>query len=148
MKKVTAFVGSARKKNTYKAVEQFLANLEALGDVEYEIVRLNDYTLKHCRGCMLCFDKGEERCPLKDDRDLLMQKMMDADGVVFATPNYTFGMSGVMKMTRPARSAGSIVATRPLGWPAGAGSAIQSNPLDRHQRSLARRRWESFEYRM
>jgi len=97
MKKVTAFVGSARKKNTYKAVEQFLANLEALGDVEYEIVRLNDYTLKHCRGCMLCFDKGEDRCPLKDDRDLLMQKMMDADGVVFATPNYTFGMSGVMK---------------------------------------------------
>ncbi len=36
MKKVTAFVESAHKKNTYKAVLQFLNNLQALGDVEYE----------------------------------------------------------------------------------------------------------------
>ena len=98
MKKVTAFVGSAHKKNTYKAVVQFLNNLQALGDVEYEIVTLSDYKLGICRGCRLCFEKGEEFCPLKDDRDVLMEKIAASDGVVFATPNYCFQMSGIMKM--------------------------------------------------
>jgi len=97
MKKVTAFVGSARKKNTYKAVVQFMNNLQALGDVETEIVFLNNYQLGFCRGCMLCFGKGEEFCPLKDDRDVLFEKVAASDGVVFATPNYSYGMSGIMK---------------------------------------------------
>lgn len=97
MKKVTAFIGSAHKKNTYKAVVQFLNNLQALGEVEYEIVTLSDYRLGICRGCRLCFDKGEQFCPLKDDRDVLFEKIAASDGVVFATPNYTFHMSGMMK---------------------------------------------------
>jgi multimeric flavodoxin WrbA len=97
MKKVTAFVGSAHKGNTYKAVVQFLNNLQALGDVEYEIVTLSDYKLGACRGCRLCFDKGEEFCPLRDDRDVLMDKIMASDGVIFASPNYSWQMSGIMK---------------------------------------------------
>jgi len=98
MKRVTAFVGSARKKNTYHAVVQFLDHLQALGAVEYEIVNLSDYTLKACRGCGLCIWKGEEFCPLNDDRDMLMDKIMASDGVIFATPNYNGQVSGIMKM--------------------------------------------------
>lgn len=98
MKKVTAFVGSARKKNTYKSVGQFMNNLQALGNVEYEIVFLRDYKLGICRGCQLCFIKGETFCPLKDDRDVLFDKIHLSDGVVFATPNYTWDMSGMMKV--------------------------------------------------
>jgi multimeric flavodoxin WrbA len=97
MKKVTAFVGSAQKKHTYKAVVQFLNNLQALGDVETEIVTLSDYRLGFCRGCRLCFNKGEAFCPLKDDRDVLFEKINASDGIIFATPNYTFQMSGIMK---------------------------------------------------
>jgi multimeric flavodoxin WrbA len=97
MKKVTAFVGSARKKHTYNAVAQFLSNLQSMGDVEGEIVRLSDYQLQACRGCKACCDKGEEYCPLKDDRDLLIEQMMASDGVVFASPNYSFHVSGILK---------------------------------------------------
>jgi multimeric flavodoxin WrbA len=98
MKKVTAFVGSARKKHTYNAVAQFLNNLQSMGDIEVEIVRLSDYQLQPCKGCKVCCDKGEERCPLKDDRDVLIDKMMASDGVVFASPNYSFQVSGIMKV--------------------------------------------------
>ena len=98
MKKVTAFIGSARKRNTYKSTLQFLNNLQALGDVEYEIVTLSDYNLGVCRGCQLCTVKGEEFCPLKDDRDVLIDKIMQSDGVIFASPNYCFQMSGIMKV--------------------------------------------------
>ncbi len=51
-----------------------------------------------CRGCKNCFRKGEEFCPLKDDRDVLIEKMMTSDGVVFATPNYSYQVSAIMKM--------------------------------------------------
>ena len=73
--KVTAFVGSARKKHTYTAAKRLLENLKSLGDVEYEIVGLSDYNLKTCRGCKRCCDIGEEFCPLNDDRDKLIKKM-------------------------------------------------------------------------
>jgi len=97
MKRVTAFVGSARKKNTHNAVVQFLSNLRAFGDVEYEIVTLSDYTLEACRGCEVCLWKGEEFCPLQDDRDVLMDKIIASDGVIFASPNYNGHVSGIMK---------------------------------------------------
>lgn len=97
MMKVTAFVGSPRKKHTYNAAESFLQKLQALGNVEYEIVRLDDYHLETCKGCQLCTNRGEELCPLKDDRDKLIDKMIGSDGVVFATPNYMFHVTASMK---------------------------------------------------
>lgn len=98
MMKVTAFVGSARRQHTYRAVERFLANLRAYGDVETETVFLSDHRLEICKGCKLCCDRGEELCPLKDDRDLLLDKLFASDGVVFATPNYSYNVSGQMKV--------------------------------------------------
>jgi multimeric flavodoxin WrbA len=96
--KVTAFVGSARKKHTYNATELFLHKLKSFGDIEYEIVRLSDYNLGTCKGCRVCFDQGEEFCQFKDDRDKLIEKIMNSDGVIFASPNYSFQVSAIMKI--------------------------------------------------
>lgn len=97
MKKVTAFIGSAQKKATYQAVQEFEKDLKRHGEIEFEYVFLNDYNLEFCRGCKFCFDKGEEFCPIRDDRDLLLEKMEQSDGVILATPNYTFQVSARMK---------------------------------------------------
>lgn len=96
--KITAFIGSGRKKHTYFAAEKFLQNLQSKVNIEYEIVQLGDYNLKICTGCSLCLNKGEELCPLKDDRDILLDKIESSDGIVFATPNYSFDVSGLMKV--------------------------------------------------
>ena len=96
--KVTAFIGSGRKKYTYTASEKFLKNLSSFGNIEYELVMLNDYNLGTCKGCKLCLDKGEELCPFKDDRDILIEKMENSDGVIFASPNYSFQVSALMKI--------------------------------------------------
>ncbi len=98
MKKVTAFVGTPRKQHTQYAVQKFLRSLQSLGGVECEIIALSDCKLEVCRGCKNCFRKGEEFCPLKDDRDVLIGKMTASDGVVFATPNYSYQVSAIMKM--------------------------------------------------
>jgi multimeric flavodoxin WrbA len=95
--KVTAFVGSPRKKHTYHAAEQFGKKLQAFGEIDYEIVHLSEYRMETCKGCIVCFDKGEERCPLRDDWELLLEKMINSDGVVFASPNYAFHVSAIMK---------------------------------------------------
>jgi len=43
-----------------------------------------------CRGFRICFDKGEGHCPPRDVRDILIGKINDSDGVIFASPNYSF----------------------------------------------------------
>ena len=96
--KVTAFIGSARKKSTYNAAKRLMNNLQSLGNIEYEIIQLSDYRLEVCRGCKVCTDKGEEFCPLKDDRDILIEKMINSDGIIFASPNYFFQVSAFMKI--------------------------------------------------
>lgn len=97
MKRVTAFIGSARKKATYYAVQQFENNLKRYGEIDFAYVYLSDYNLNFCLGCCQCFDKGEAFCPLKDDRDVLLKKMELSDGVIFASPSYAYQISARMK---------------------------------------------------
>lgn len=96
--KVLAIIGSPRKTgNTYKVTRKVEERMKQLGDVEFEYVFLKDLNLKSCLGCMVCLDKGEDKCPLKDDRAMLDEKMHSADGVIFASPTYVFNVSGLMK---------------------------------------------------
>jgi multimeric flavodoxin WrbA len=98
MRSVTAFVGSARRNGvTYRATRQLLDGLESFGDVRTELVFLSDHEVGLCRGCKACFLRGEEFCPLHDDRDVLLGKMTASDGVVFASPHYAFQVSALMK---------------------------------------------------
>lgn len=98
MKSVTAFVGSARRHGvTHRATRRFLDDLESFGDVRSEVVFLSECDLGRCRGCKACFIRGEEFCPLHDDRDLLLEKLRRSDGVVLASPVYSFQVSAHMK---------------------------------------------------
>lgn len=96
--KVTAFVASALNSYTYNGAKLFLQKLQQNGDIECEIVKLSDYKISTCLGCKLCFEKGEKFCPLKDDRDVLLSKIRNSDGVIFATPNYAFHVSAILKI--------------------------------------------------
>jgi multimeric flavodoxin WrbA len=72
---------------------------EASKDCETEIVQLARMNIQPCRGC---FSDIETRCHYlcdcyDDDFATVAQKMIQADGVVIATPTYMFGMSGILK---------------------------------------------------
>lgn len=62
---------------------------------EVEIVSLKDKDIKFCRGCFAC--QKTQRCVIRDDADLIEQKMEKADVLVFATPIYYYEMGGQMK---------------------------------------------------
>lgn len=97
--KILAVIGSPRKNgNTYRAVERIKENILGYdGSIELECLFIRDYDLKTCTGCFACISKGEERCPLNDERDEIMTKMMEADGIIFAAPCYAMGVPAVMK---------------------------------------------------
>lgn len=97
MKKITIFIGSPRKGATYQVIQEFIENFKSHSEIDFEYVFLKDYNLLNCTGCKLCFNKGEECCPLKDDRDLLLEKINNSDGIIFATPNYAFHVTALMK---------------------------------------------------
>jgi multimeric flavodoxin WrbA len=72
---------------------------EASEGCETEIVQLARLNIHPCRGC---FSDIETRCHYlcdcyDDDFAPLAQKIIQADGIVFATPTYMFGMSGILR---------------------------------------------------
>ena len=60
-----------------------------------EKVTLYDKTIKFCKGCLTCVKT--QRCVIQDDAAVIVQKMLTADVIVFATPVYYYGMCGQMK---------------------------------------------------
>ena len=89
--------GSKNGNNDSMCKEALMGARETGAKVEF--VRLLDLDLKYCTGCITCVmwlmsGKGN-RCALKDDFDWLLDKMLDADGVVFATPVFVKGTPGV-----------------------------------------------------
>lgn len=95
--KVVAVMGSPRKGNTYDVVQRFEQELLNQGDIDFEYIHLKDVDLKTCKGCGLCLERGEEFCPLKDDRDQVVASIMNAEGVIFASPVYSLQVTALMK---------------------------------------------------
>lgn len=63
---------------------------------EVEFVSLAGREIGFCRGCLACQKTGS--CVIRDDMDNLIEKVREADAIVFATPIYYYEMSGQMKV--------------------------------------------------
>lgn len=95
MKKILAISGSARKNGDgMKALEIFKRKFDHK-KYDFEVLHLSDYHISNCIGCTVCFRK--DKCFLKDDLDLVLDKMKSADGFVFVTPIYNMNISGSLK---------------------------------------------------
>ncbi len=95
--------GSYRKNgNTDQILELIHTELEQLSaqsqvSLEIESISLARLDLAPCRGCRACFDRGEEKCPVKDQMSEIRAKMRDADGLVIACPVYVNDVNGITK---------------------------------------------------
>ena len=96
--KIIAVMGSPKGKGSgYKIVKMIEEKMKAMGDVEFEYLFLKDANLKPCTGCYTCMAKGEDKCPLKDDRAAIEQMLLEADGVILSSPMYVLNVSSLMK---------------------------------------------------
>lgn len=96
--RVLTIMGSPRKGYGTIIMQQLEYQLKLLQEVEFEYLYLKDVNLESCRGCHTCFFKGEDKCPVgNDDRDLILNKIDKADGVIFVAPAYALHIPALMK---------------------------------------------------
>jgi len=87
--KMLGIVGSPRKGgNTEILVSEALRVLQEEG-LETEMIRLADYRVEPCDGCLACRSLGE--CTQDDDFAPLFDKMVASDGFIVGSPVYFSG---------------------------------------------------------
>ncbi|HOI69357.1 MAG: flavodoxin family protein [Methanothrix sp.] len=96
--KVVAFNGSARKDgNTAILVRRVLEELEKEG-IETELVQLAGERIRGCTACRGCVANQDGRCTIDDDVvNECIRKMVEADGIILASPTYFADVSAEMK---------------------------------------------------
>ena len=82
---------------TGQLVHEVRSEMERLGGVSFEEMYLRDVNLPYCRGCYLCFSKGEEHCPHAEMHQPIIQKMKDADCLILTSPVYALHVSALVK---------------------------------------------------
>jgi len=98
MIKVVAFNGSARKDgNTAQMIRWVFEELEKEG-IQTEMVQLAGKEIRGCAACYKCFKNQDGFCSVKDDAvNECIEKMVQAHGIILASPTYFADVSAEMK---------------------------------------------------
>ena len=101
--KVIAICGSPKPKgNTALALEILGEKLKSYmsgshaENLKYEIVYLKKLDIRPCNACNGCY--GEGKCVQDDDINMLLNKLLTADGIVLGSPTYFSNVTGRMQM--------------------------------------------------
>jgi len=95
MMRILGVVGSPRVEgNTERVVAEALKAAEEDG-AETELLRLADRDVKPCDACLSCRKTGE--CRIPDDFNSIFEKMVQADGIILASPVYFSSATPQMK---------------------------------------------------
>lgn len=95
--KILLISGSPRGERsvTYGLAKEIARGAREAG-AEVETEHLSGRKVGFCHACESCH-KGAMTCHIKDEAHLVILKMLNADGVVFATPNYVNQVTGQLK---------------------------------------------------
>ena len=96
--KVVVFHGSPRKGNTFRATSIFADELSKCGEVHFVEFFMPKDLPAFCTGCTSCFSGRRDKCPNAQYVSPIVDAILDADALVFATPHYgACSMPGSMK---------------------------------------------------
>ena len=94
-KKVVVLSTSLRaNSNSELLAKSFVEGTKDAGN-EVEYISLKNKNIRFCIGCLACQTIGH--CVIKDDVADIMNSVLNADVIVWATPIYYYEMSGQMK---------------------------------------------------
>ncbi|MBQ8357491.1 MAG: flavodoxin family protein [Clostridia bacterium] len=95
MKKVLILSGSPRKNgNSDMLCDEFEKGATEAGH-KVEKIRIAEKKIGYCRACYACKETGV--CAIKDDMAEILQKMIDADVLVLASPVYFYSIDAQLK---------------------------------------------------
>lgn len=94
-KKVLILSGSPRKNgNSDILCDEFMKGALESGN-SVEKIRVAEQNISYCKACYAC--KGTGSCIIKDDMAQILQKMIDADVIVLASPVYFYSIDAQLK---------------------------------------------------
>ena len=95
-KRVLILSSSPRRNgNSDTLCNEFMRGAQETGN-QVEKIFLKDKRINYCTGCSVC-SMYQKPCPQKDDAAEIVEKMIEADVIVMATPVYFYAMSAQMK---------------------------------------------------
>ena len=93
--KVLGIMGSPRRQsNTEMLLDKALAGARESG-AEVEKVLISNLNISPCLEIYACFKDGN--CTIKDDMQMLYDKLLEADHIVFASPIFFYGVTSQAK---------------------------------------------------
>lgn len=94
-KQVLILSGSPRKNgNSDILCDEFARGAAEAGHL-VEKIRVAEKNVGYCRGCYVCKQTGA--CAIRDDMGEILQKMIDADVIVLASPVYFYAIDAQLK---------------------------------------------------
>ncbi len=95
--KIIAINGSPRTlRSTTRILANYVLEGAAAAGAEAEMIDLCDLRLTPCTACEGCTFNGV--CVYDDDVPMLVERMKEADGIIFASPVYIDNITGQMKV--------------------------------------------------
>lgn len=101
---IYAINGSPRKKgNTATLLHSALAGAASYGGPEQvttECINLYEYTFKPCISCFQCKrlnGKSYGKCAVNDSLRPILEKLKEADGIIFGSPTYFSGITAQLR---------------------------------------------------
>lgn len=95
-KKVVVISTSIRANSNSEVLATSFAEGAKSSGNDVTLISLKGRNIEFCKGCLACQQTGN--CVIKDDVQEIMDKVLNADVVVWATPIYYYEMSGQMKV--------------------------------------------------
>ena len=83
--------------HSYMDASRFARGIEATADAQTEVVELKNMNISHCVGCFGCWKVTPGQCVIRDDMDIIRDKIMESDNIILSFPLYFFGVSSKMK---------------------------------------------------
>ena len=81
--------------HSYMVASRFARGIEATADAQ--VIELKNMNISHCVGCFGCWKVTPGQCVIRDDMDIIRDKIMESDNIILSFPLYFFGVSSKMK---------------------------------------------------
>lgn len=90
MSHVILISGSNRSGNTEWILNKLNEQIE-----DSKLILLKDRNIGYCKGCLACHHI--DRCVIKDDINPIIDKLVEAETIIFGVPNYFDNVTGLFK---------------------------------------------------
>jgi multimeric flavodoxin WrbA len=93
--KILTLIASRRTPGNSEILAKQAANGAKRAGADIEILNIADLKIAACEGCLACVFRG--KCREEDEMDMLVEKLLAADGLIVAAPIYLLSPTSAIK---------------------------------------------------